>query len=459
MSDGAEKNKDSHIQVQLSDDFMSASVDLYPPSHGGRAYNLNDVLSALEGAGVRWGIQNEVLEKAVIDSLTDGKPIKGLVAAIGRKARKSVPSYWHLKKRLLNDGKADPDAPSVDYRELSPYVLVKKGEALAKQVPAASGDAGHRVDGEILPAGQKDVELFRPGENILEKEGMLYAACHGRFEIRDKIMSINESLEIAGNVDYSTGHIMFPGDVIIHGAVCDGFRVAAGGSIFVKQTMDASQVLARHDLIVEGGIKGRGEALLRIDGRIEAKFIENATIESHGDILVSKAVMHSNISTLGTVNLGEQGTIVGGKIWAETGVIAGSIGRPDSPAMELRVGNSYISDRKLRHAQAHIERLEHKLDKLKSRSSLNPKQLELIGQVEQAIEKMEQSVKTFAGELHARKDATVTVYGNICEGTEIYIAELLYRVNSPTKGVTFYYDEDGPRIAFRPSGKPSGNKA
>lgn len=449
MSQNADEPRNGYVKIHLSEDLMKVKVDLFPPETGGVGFTINSVTSDLEAEGVTWGVDREGLEKNILRCLTEEVVIRGVAAATGQKAVKAVPSYWHLKKRLLSLPEADRRAPNVDYRKRSPYILVKKGEALAKKVPEAPGEAGKNIAGEVLAAGVKDVVSFRPGENIIEKEDILYAACHGRFEIREKEMSVNETLEIAGNVDYSTGHIAFPGDVIIHGSVCDGFRVAAGKSIFVKQTMDASQVLSRGDLTVEGGIKGRGEALVRVDGRISAKFIENTSVESHGDILVEKAVMHSNLNSQGMIDLGEAGVLVGGESRAQGGFRVGYIGRPESPSAVIRAGSDYISERKLENIRAQIDRLEAKLDKLKSRQTLNPEQQKLIVQVEKVLVRMKQSEKDLRTQLYPNQNARITVFGKVDEGTEIHICELSMRVGTALEAVTFYYETDGSRISTR----------
>jgi uncharacterized protein (DUF342 family) len=449
MSQKAAEPQNGHIKIHLTEDLMKAEVDMFPPGQDGAGFTILSLISDLEVAGVTWGVNKETLENNILKCLTDSIVIKGVLAAEGQKAVKAVPSYWHLKKRLLGLPEADLKAPNVDHKNKSPYIMVKKGEALAKMVPEAPGEAGRNIAGEILTAGAKDVVSFRPGDNLNEKEAVLYAACHGRFEIREKVMSVNETLEIAGNVDYSTGHVAFPGDVIIHGAVCDGFRVAAGKSIFVKQTMDASQILSRGDLVVEGGIKGRGEGLVRVDGNVNAKFIENATVESHRSIYVEKAVMHSNLSCLGVVDLGETGVLVGGEIKAEGGIRVGHIGRPDSPSAIIRAGSDYIAEGKLLSARAQVDRLEAKLDKLKSRQSLSTEQQKLIGQVEEVLEKMNQSEKDLLKRQHPNRDALITVFGKVDEGTDIHIAELSLRLSSPMEAVTFYYKEVGPELAVR----------
>jgi len=442
-------NKNGYTKIHLTDDKMMAEIDLFPPGEEGAGFTTVSVIADLNAEGVIWGIDKKGLEKSILRCLSEKIVVKAFVAARGQKAVKAVPSYWHLKKRLLALPEADLDSQNVDYRENSPYFLVKKGEALAKKIPQDPGTPGKNIFGEVLPSKEKDIRQFKAGDNIIEKEGVLYAASPGRFEIREKVMSVNETLEIAGNVDYSTGHIAFPGDVIIHGSVCDGFRVAAGKSIFVKQTMDVSQVLSHGDLVVEGGIKGRGEALIRVSGRVSAKFIENTSVEAHGGILIEKSGIHSNFYTLGLVDLGEAGGLVGGEVWALGGIRTGFVGRPGSPSCILRAGCDYVVDRKYRGIQEHIDRLETKLEKLKNRQKLNAKHQEMVSQVEGVLEKMNESLKDLLDQRFPNREASVTVLGRADEGTEINICELSMRLNAPQEAGTFFYDAEGPRISFR----------
>jgi len=449
MSSNIGDQKNGYIRIHLSEDRMMAEVDLFPPGEGGSGFTTISVIADLNAEGIIWGIDEKGLEKNILRSLTESLPLTGIVAARGEKPVKAVPSYWHLKKRLLSHPDVDLDSPNVDYRESSPYFLVKKGETLAKNVPEHPGSAGKNIFGEILPAGVKDIRQFRPGDHIIEKDGTLFAASDGRFEVSERVMSVNETLEISGNVDYSTGHIAFPGDVIIHGSVCDGFRVAAGKSIFVKQTMDVSQVLSHGSLVVEGGIKGRGEALIRVSGRVNAKFIENTSVEAREGIRVEKSGIHSDFFTLGMVESGDTGGLVGGEVWALGGIRTGFIGRPGSPSCILRAGCDYVVERKYTGVQEHIDRLETKLDKLKNRQSLSSKHREMILQVEEVLDKMNRSLKELLTQRYPNQEAVISVSGTVAEGTDIHICELSMRLNSPHEAVTFYYDSEGPRISTR----------
>ena len=52
---------------------------------------------------------------------------------------------------------------------------------------------------------------------------------------------------------------------------------------------------------------------------------------------------------------------------------------------------------------------------------------------------MTHSEKDLTGKLYPNRDAKITVFGQVDEGTEIHIAELSLRISSPVSGTTFYY--------------------
>ena len=450
MAESTKPKQDGKVSVRLSQDAMRAHVSLSPPRNGGEGFTIFSVLSALERAGVTRGIDREGLEKVIFQCLNDQKDISEFPVAQGRKSRDSIPAHWRLKKRLQSrPDEIDLKSPRVDYRRKSPFILVKKGEGLARSIPARPGEAGFNVRGDFLSAGERNTSCYTPGENVIEKDNVLYAAVSGRFDIEDRVISVNETLDITGDVDYSTGHIAFPGDVIIHGAVSDSFRVAAGKSIFVKQTMDASEVICRGDLVVDGGVIGRGEGTIRVGGRFGAKFVENCSVRTGGEIAVEKSVMHSVIFTEGLFDLGEKGILVGGEVWAREGVRLGSIGRPDAPPAKIRAGSDYRADQKLKSILAQMERLEKKIDDLRSKNRTGADVEALIGQADGALDRMRESEQEWRRKLNPVKSACVTVFGKVDAGTSIQICETCTVLHAPMKNVVFYYDEADNRVAIR----------
>jgi hypothetical protein len=172
-------------------------------------------------------------------------------------------------------------------------------------------------------------------------------------------------------------------------------------------------------------------------------------VESHKGIRIEKSAIQSNLYSLGVIDLGETGVLVSGEIWALGGFRVGSIGRPGSPSSIIRAGYDYTAERKFRGIQEHIDRLEKKLDKLRNRQSLNQKHQLMIRQVEEVLLRMEKSLKDLLDKRYPNRDAVITVFGKVDEGTEIHICELSMRVHSSREAVCFYYDTEGPRIAAR----------
>ncbi len=58
--------------------------------------------------------------------------------------------------------------------------------------------------------------------------------------------------------------------------------------MYCKSNVDATDILCRKNLVVDKGIIGRKEAMVRVGGKITARFIENCHVESKSGIEVEK---------------------------------------------------------------------------------------------------------------------------------------------------------------------------
>jgi hypothetical protein len=78
------KPVDGRCEVKVSEDKMSAFIDLYPSQHGGRPLTSGYVLGRLKSAGVVYGVNEELIKKLVRD-VEQSKDIKrGVIIARGR---------------------------------------------------------------------------------------------------------------------------------------------------------------------------------------------------------------------------------------------------------------------------------------------------------------------------------------------------------------------------------------
>ena len=440
------------VNISVSDDKMEAYLDIIPGGGGPEEVDLAYLETFLDSQNIYYGIDGIALRECLAASQKKEACHRVLIAR-GQLPKKGSPAYIRLKERLFSPPKPQgEDADIIDFRLVSPFVMVKKGEPLGRKMEEAEGTEGINVFGEKVIPGKKDIVQIAPGENtewIGEHKDVIAASTAGRFEFDGKTFSVSDTLEIQGNVDYSTGHISFAGDVIIQGEIRDGFRVAAGGAVYCKKTLDASEILCRKDLIIEGGIIGRQTGLVRVQGKVETRFIENCHVESFQGISVKSSVLDSELYTLGELILGEEkGTLIGGQVYAEKGITLKNLGSARNSHTLIFIGISYINMRKLNHLQKRLNVLSLKMNSLKKQPS-TPEHLQLLEKADKAMAALQQGIARLMVEQYQNYEAEVRVSGSVYPGAVITICDRQMKLSEKMSEVCFYYDQKNSRIATK----------
>lgn len=442
------------INITFSADDYKAYSDFSPATGEGAELTMLYVQSVLTEAGIKEGLDLTVIKSTIDYCNKSLKPRKGVKIATGKLAVSEVAPHWNLQDKFFREAMGfEDDALKVDFKDVSKFIMVKKGELIAIRDPGRPGVAGISVKGKSIPFKKKKIVQFTNGRNTAELDGRLYAATSGRYEVSEsRDIHINDVLHIEGNVDYSTGNISFGKDVIIEGEVKDGFKVAAGGSLYCKSNLDASDILCRKDLTVDQGIIGRGAALIRVGGKIEAKFIENCHVESKAGIKVEKNIMNSRVYSLGHLNLGEKGSIVSSHVYCELGVKVCNIGKDGSPYSEIELGFSFVEKRSIESIRQRVDVLKEKLDHLVSLPEYRKtqKKLDLIKQIEQVAERGQVELNEKQKSLYKYPDASITVTGKIFPGNIISICGVKYSVTEEKKKVRFYLNPESHRVECVP---------
>lgn len=435
-------SQSSSINVRVSEDKLEAYIGLRFNSKKTKP-SLAVLETALNSEGITFGIIYKELSR-----LVESPSASEILVAQGKKAKKSTPSYIKVKKRLFNSRPPIEAHGQIDFKMVTPFIMVKKGEPLAQNIPPTEGEEGRSVFDEPIAPEKKSIEQVQAGENVIEKEGVFYALKAGRFELENNEFRINEVLEIAGDVDYSTGHISFPGDVIIGGQIKDGFRVAAGGSIHCKETLDASEVFTKKNLIIEGGIIGKNKGLIRAQGKVETKFIEHCKVESLSGLSVKSSIVDSDINTLGELVLLKNGKLIGGTIYAEKGITAHKVGSPSNGHINLFLGISFVEARHLSGEERILIEIMEKKKKIKSIAN-EEKREELSARADEAIERLQGKIGTQMVKQYTDYEATLTVTGEIQPGAVVTICDKSHVVNEVHKSVIFYYDKENQQVNIK----------
>ncbi|MFE1998441.1 DUF342 domain-containing protein [Leptospira kirschneri] len=369
---------DSAITIVVSQDKLSAIITVRPYNLKGETLSKEKLWSVIEDWGIhRDRVLNDEIRKIL--NLLERAAQKGDFTPIKTEIAKGVAPvpgengwvrfYHPMSKRvkLLEDGRAD-------FRNIDRYINVKVGEKLATKFEGIPGVPGFDVFGNIIPAPSIKKPKLVVGNHIEERnvleEGKnlqeYFATSNGVIFATEVSITVSPELQIAGNVGLSTGNIQFDGNVIVRGDVEPGSIVECTGSLIVYGNLESNQINVGQDLIVHGGIKGSGGTeIILVTGQIQTKFIENAYLETEGDIIVEGAILNSTIDTLGSIILnGQNGNLVSSKIRTNEGISAVSLGSGAELDVIVELGFHFKNDRSFQEISRKIQMREKEMEKI-----------------------------------------------------------------------------------------------
>ncbi len=421
------ESADGYADIRISEDRMMASATFYPPVGAGKQVEFIEVQELVIAKGLRFGINWDAIKSSILACNTSRRALVGVEVARGRRPADETPARLELDPALLKKEAAESLEATVDFKAISPFKFVKKGDVLARITPRVDGVAGIDIMGAVVAYGKAPVSALRPGKNTVVEGDSVVALCDGRFVAGEESFWVSEVLEIHGDVDFSTGHIDFPGDVIVQGQIKQGFKVRAGGSLTCTKLIDASEISCGGDLETGQGILGRMQGTVKVGGTVRAKFIENCYVEAGGDMLVSTGCLNSVINTLGALTTGPKGVIIGGKLYAQKGVSAFQIGSTAGVRTEIHCGVDYRVQQKLAWIRDKNIELALKLKEVETSlasKGASPRLAELQGKLKAAIRRMNDSAKSLIASLDKNEDAAVAVKGEIHHGVFVEICHV-----------------------------------
>lgn len=350
----------------LSADKLYAWVMVFPPTGEGRELSRDMLYEAMEVNGITYGVNTRLADRLSHDEnkyfnlflLAKGKP------AFDGKNGNIVDYVPRVIERVL----LVDDYNQVDYTALNLIHNVKEGQEICRMIRPTEGEPGRTVlDQEIPAKNGREVPLPKGRNTEISEDGdVLIASIAGHVEFTGRSFQVKPVLDIAGDVDFSTGNIKFLGDVNIKGDVLTGFTVRAMGSVWVGGVVEAgSTIEAGGDLTVVKGILGDGTTSIRSHRCVFSKYIENATICVREN-LQTDAIINSSIYCDGEVIVRSgRGSILGGRIWSAKKVSATSVGAKSECRTSIALGGlpctnfeQEIAKQELRTLEVERETLE-----------------------------------------------------------------------------------------------------
>ena len=305
----------------------------------------------------------------------------------------------------------DPKTGRMNYRERAANRNVGAGENLACIIPGIPGKPGKDVLGERIAVSKPQKCKIRAGRRVsLDKEsGIFTADADGRIAVIDDRICVSERYEIKGNVGLETGNIDFQGRLFVQGDIEDTTIVSARGDIEVGGSVGACRIDCGDDVVVRGGIVGKGKGEIIAQGVVKAAWITNTDVKADKGMVVGKEIVQCQVGTHGPVVV-ENGRIVGGEVIALGGITVREAGSDGDVRTLLVAGEDYLlppfleeCKKEISELRDQIKRMAKTLGPLKTKiARMTPEQREMLHTLTRRVPGMEERIEEIEAEMGER---------------------------------------------------------
>ena len=447
-------------QVFVSADKTMAYLTIIPPSNGGADLMAADILQALLNAGVVFGIQREKVTQLESMSVYSNRE---LVATASQPVAGSDGYItFHFEKaqavpKELQGGR-------VDFKQLDIIKEARKGDVLCTKTPPEEGAPGTNVLGQPIPAKPgKDIFLPAGKNTVISDDGLsLLAGIDGQVDLVNQRVQVNNLFTVDKDVDYSTGNIIFIGNVLVMGNVTPGFEVKAEGNITINGCVDGGVVEAKDNVTIAQGFIGSNSGLIKADGDVKCKFIQNGKVNAKGSVHTGSIINSTVRSGNAVIMSGTKAPIIGSHITARVSIECSDVGKDSalSGATTLEAGSDpHVAERSgviskeiadMTKRLAGIERMVDLYTKLSEQNRLTPDKKEEFekltaarGSVQSQLNALETEKEDLMQRLSSVGFGTIISTGVIRRGTRIVIGSEIKILQSDHTYTRFTRSDDG----------------
>ncbi|MBX2853255.1 MAG: FapA family protein [Phycisphaeraceae bacterium] len=342
------------------------------------------------------------------------------------------------------------DGDAVCFYSHSVYNVVRSGDVLGEFHPETPGTDGRDVLGKTIAARQGKPLGTKLDESIQIKDGKeLLAQCDGVLIQDEASARISDTLEVENNVDFSTGNIDFPGNVLVLQGVKDGFTIKAHEDIEIRGLIEAASLIAGKDLHLKGGFAGREQGEAEVAGNLYGKYLDAVTARITGDLCVEREVINSNCTVLGNID-SPRGSLIGGCTRVSGTIKLSELGAPAQPVTELHIGVLPVLDPLIDELSGFVQQCIDERDELlgeqemitaNSGARIAPSHQEKLdgimlkmGRLQLQLDRAEPSLERIRERAESIRQIDVLVDRKVHPNAMLVCGEYRYRVMNEIKG-------------------------
>lgn len=331
---------------------------------------------------------NENIQQVFETFLSSAQPVEEVLIAQSKMPVHGTNAELDVKIDLSQSAGKVLEDGSLDFREINKYKVIMSHCLILVKTPPTTGADGTSVTGEEIEGKDGKDIIIQLGQNVREElneatgQTSYFATANGAviYNPATHLLSILTEIKIEKDVDYSTGNINFPGNVYITGFVKSGFKVTAVGNIFIGESVDNAVIESGGDINVKKGIIGN--SLCTAEGAVKAKFAETSKIVAGTNVEIKDSLIDCEISAREAV---KATSVKGGHVRAVTKIVVGSAGAPLQTNTELLLGISKEQVEERIAKKKEKEMLEENLQKIKEAvEKINPAILDKLSEEKRA---------------------------------------------------------------------------
>ncbi|MGL5973036.1 MAG: FapA family protein, partial [Oscillospiraceae bacterium] len=333
-----------------------AEVIIHKAINGGKYISRDSFLENININGIVYGLKEDVIEDIFSNEKYGSFEIAVFRDRVDGEDGKII-EYFDKDK---DSRPLEREDGTIDFKSLNIMGAVAKDELISEIIPPTEGQDGMTIFGKTMKALNGKVVKLNVGQNTyLSEDGLrLSASISGHIVYTSDRFIVKDVFVVKGNVDNSTGHINFDGDVIVNGDVLEGYYVKSNSNITVNGSVIGGCLYSRKDIVIKKGINGGYKAQLKADGNITSKFIENTNVKCVGTIY-AESIINSKVICNNEIDVTTgKGTIAGGTLNVFKSVKCKSVGSIGDVYTQINIGVD-LNDLKNKGV------LEKELDQLK----------------------------------------------------------------------------------------------
>ena len=326
------------IRLELGPDKLTAVVVIEP---GTRTSELNEML--IEGFLLERGLPIDPSRFAKLRELVE-RCVKSpgerhtMTVAEGRAPRHGEDGRFEL---LVGNapGVKHTESGGTDHYASRLTRTVKEGGTIGRFVPPTDPLDGVDVFGRAIAAKPAKIAHVKFDDSVDRTGDDRLVAKHGGMVEFDGLnLRVNPKLEIRGNVDFSTGGIEFPGDVIVFGDVRDRFTVSSGRDLTVHKLVDGATIRAARDCTLMHGMATKEDHSLLVGRDLNAKYLTGVTVNVIGNAKVESDISHCVMKVTGSLHAAGC-CVVRGELHVKGACEVAEIGCEAGAKTSVRIGN------------------------------------------------------------------------------------------------------------------------